>query len=70
MNPWNLTQRQVDVLELACSGLTSKEIGYRLQLSPKTVDTHFDRAMDRMPEARTRWHAVLLWDRANREEAA
>jgi len=35
-----LTEREREVAGLIASGLTSKEIGVRLDLSPKTVDTH------------------------------
>lgn len=35
-----ITGREREVLSLIASGLTCKEIGLRLDLSPKTVDTH------------------------------
>ena len=35
-----LTEREVDVLKLFCNGLTYKEIGKRLYISPRTVETH------------------------------
>ncbi len=39
-NPGGLTRREVDVLRLAARGLTTREIGDRLFISPKTADHH------------------------------
>jgi DNA-binding CsgD family transcriptional regulator len=39
-NPANLTNREVDVLQLLKEGLPNKEIGTRLFISSKTVDHH------------------------------
>ena len=39
-NPAGLTDREVEVLRLAARGLTTKQIGEELFLSPKTVDHH------------------------------
>jgi DNA-binding CsgD family transcriptional regulator len=38
-----LTTREVEVAELACTGLTSAQIGRQLYLSARTVDTHLGR---------------------------
>ncbi|HET8747645.1 MAG TPA: response regulator transcription factor [Ramlibacter sp.] len=46
-----LTERQVEILRLVAHGRSSKEIANVLQLSPKTVDVHRSRIMDRL-EAR------------------
>jgi DNA-binding NarL/FixJ family response regulator len=43
-----LTDRQKDVLSLMASGLSSKEIAFQLKLSPKTVDVHRARIMERL----------------------
>lgn len=43
-----LTQRQVEVLRLIAQGKASKEIAYALGLSPKTVDVHRARIMERL----------------------
>jgi DNA-binding NarL/FixJ family response regulator len=43
-----LTERQMEILALLASGLTSKEIAHRLGLSPKTVDVHRARIMERL----------------------
>ena len=36
-----LTPREIEALELAARGLSNKEIGRRLDRSPRTVETHF-----------------------------
>ncbi|HKB52967.1 MAG TPA: response regulator transcription factor [Ramlibacter sp.] len=43
-----LTQRQVEILKLIAQGRASKEIAFELGLSPKTVDVHRARIMDRL----------------------
>ena len=43
-----LTQRQVEILKLIAQGRASKEIAYQLGLSPKTVDVHRARIMERL----------------------
>jgi DNA-binding NarL/FixJ family response regulator len=43
-----LTDRQKEVLSLMASGLSSKEIAFELELSPKTVDVHRARIMERL----------------------
>jgi len=35
-----LTYREIDILRLFCKGLTYKEIGANLHISPRTVETH------------------------------
>lgn len=35
-----LTEREIDVLQLLCQGLTDKEIGKKLHISPRTVNGH------------------------------
>ena len=44
----NLSVRQREVMELAVAGLSSKEIGIRLNISPKTVENHRAWVMERM----------------------
>ena len=43
-----LTQRQIEILRLIAQGRASKEIAYELGLSPKTVDVHRARIMERL----------------------
>jgi two-component system response regulator FixJ len=44
----SLSARQRQVMELAVSGLSNKEIAYRLDISPKTVENHRAWVMERM----------------------
>ena len=39
-HPGGLTRREVDVLQLAAKGLTTRQIAERLVISPKTADHH------------------------------
>jgi DNA-binding NarL/FixJ family response regulator len=43
-----LTQRQIEILKLIAEGNSAKEIGFKLGLSPKTVDVHRLRIMERL----------------------
>ena len=43
-----LTHRQVEILKFIAQGRASKEIAYELGLSPKTVDVHRARIMERL----------------------
>ena len=43
-----LTERQIEILKLLAKGQTSKEIAWQLKLSPKTVDVHRARIMERL----------------------
>ena len=43
-----LTDRQIQILTMLAQGQTSKEIGFTLDLSPKTVDVHRARIMERL----------------------
>lgn len=58
-----LTPQQEAVLELASLGLTNKQIAHELNLSPRTVEIHTEKAVERL-EARNRVHAVVKWERA------
>ena len=43
-----LTARQREILQLIAEGQSTKEIGYRLQLSTKTVESHRRELMQRL----------------------
>jgi DNA-binding NarL/FixJ family response regulator len=43
-----LTERQIEILKLIAQGRASKEIAFELGLSPKTVDVHRARIMERL----------------------
>lgn len=43
-----LSERETNVLTLTAMGFTSREIGEKLSLSPKTVDTYRERAMAKL----------------------
>jgi DNA-binding NarL/FixJ family response regulator len=43
-----LTDRQIEILSMLAGGLSSKEIGYELGLSSKTIDVHRARIMERL----------------------
>jgi two-component system response regulator FixJ len=43
-----LSERQRQVMELAVAGLSSKEIGIKLNISPRTVENHRAWVMERM----------------------
>jgi predicted ATPase/DNA-binding CsgD family transcriptional regulator len=53
----SLTRRELDVFELMAFGLTSKEIGERLYLGRRTVETHVNRILGKLG-APTRTRAV------------
>ena len=44
----SFTERELEVIEMICNDFTTKEIGARLYLSPRTIDTHRVRIMERM----------------------
>lgn len=50
-NPYDLTFRQLSVLHLVAEGMSDKEIGLRLGISPLTVNTHVSRALRKMGAA-------------------
>lgn len=70
-NPWHLTGREYDILEVMAttghygSAHTARELG----LSPATVKDHLRKAARRM-RVHSRLAAVLMWDRHNRKEMA
>ncbi|WP_335340731.1 helix-turn-helix transcriptional regulator [Paraburkholderia caribensis] len=43
-----LGKREIDVLRLVAAGLTSKEIGKKLKISPRTVSKHRENLMRKL----------------------
>ncbi len=52
-----LTQREVDVLRLVVEGLTARQVGTRLGLSPRTVENHVQNMLRKL---RLRTRAALV----------
>jgi two-component system, NarL family, response regulator DegU len=44
----NLTEREQEILQLICSGISIKEIADKLFISPRTVEGHKARIMEKM----------------------
>jgi two-component system, NarL family, response regulator DegU len=44
----NLTEREIEILKLICTGMTNVEIGEKLHISHRTVDGHRTRLMDKI----------------------
>jgi DNA-binding CsgD family transcriptional regulator len=55
----DLSERQYDCLVRAGEGMSSKEIGRVLGISPSTVDNHIHVAITKL-NAKNRWHAAQL----------
>jgi DNA-binding CsgD family transcriptional regulator len=58
-HPGGLSHREVEVLRLAARGLTTREIGDRLYISPKTADHHIQHVYSKIGVS-TR-AAAALW---------
>jgi DNA-binding NarL/FixJ family response regulator len=57
--PAGLTARELDVLRLLARGLTNKQTGQQLQISPKTVGRHVESIYSKI-DASTRAAAALF----------
>jgi len=64
-----VSPRQQEILKLAASGLTTKQIALQLKLAPRTVGTHFEKLFERNG-VHSRTEAVALWLRRATETAA
>lgn len=62
MNPWNLTARQVQVLEAMARHGTRKLVARELNVGLQTVDTHLAKAYRAMNKP-NKLMAVLAFDR-------
>ena len=54
-----LTVREIEVIQLLTAGATNDEIGARLYLSPRTVQTHIERAREKV-DARNRTELAVI----------
>ncbi len=50
-HPTRLSERELEVLDLAAEGLTNKEIGAKLFLSPHTIARHLANARSKLGAA-------------------
>lgn len=57
--PFGLSRREVDVLRLVFAGLSNKEIARDLGISPRTVETHRSRIMQKL-QAESAPHLVRV----------
>jgi DNA-binding CsgD family transcriptional regulator len=57
--PYGLTAREVEVLKYLLAGLTNKETGRRLGISPRTVEVHRNRVMEKL-SARSALHLARI----------
>jgi DNA-binding CsgD family transcriptional regulator len=67
MNPWNLTEREEQVVAAVAEHRTDKLAARALGISPKTIDHHLRLARARMG-ADDRHVAVSMWDNFKRGE--
>lgn len=54
-----LSAREIEVVQLVATGATNQEIAKRLVISPRTVQSHVDRAMKKTG-ARNRTHLAVI----------
>jgi DNA-binding NarL/FixJ family response regulator len=57
--PIDLTPRELDVIRLVAEGLSNKEIGQQLAISPRTVNFHLDNLFAKLG-VRSRTEAAIL----------
>jgi DNA-binding CsgD family transcriptional regulator len=62
-NPWGLSAREREVLELVADGRTNAEIGERLFISAKTASVHVTHILDKLGVS-SRTEAALLASQA------
>ncbi len=55
-----LTPKESDVITLVAEGFADKEIGQRLKISPRTVQSHLSNIMLKL-QARNRANAVAIF---------
>ncbi len=54
-----LTTREIEVVQLVCAGLSSKQVAARLGIAPRTVETYIEHVRLKM-SATNRSHMVAL----------
>ncbi len=59
--PYRLTRRETEVLEGIANGLTNKEIGLKLGISERTVETHRKRVMEKLGARRVSELMLAVW---------
>jgi len=59
-----LSTREIQVMDLISEGLRNKEIGYKLKISARTVETHLARILIKL-EAINRTNAVYIYHKNN-----
>ena len=59
--PYRLTRREAEVLEGIANGLTNKEIGLKLGISDRTVETHRKRVMEKLGAHRVSELMLAVW---------
>ncbi|MFF9816230.1 response regulator [Streptomyces sp. NPDC014006] len=60
-----LSQREVEVMDLIASGMTNQEIAATCFISQKTVKNHINRIFAKL-NAQSRGEAIAIWNRARR----
>ncbi|HUP70855.1 MAG TPA: tetratricopeptide repeat protein [Acidimicrobiales bacterium] len=63
----SLTRTEREVAALVAEGLTNREVGERLFISPRTVQAHVSRIMSKL-EARSRVEVATMWSAEERAE--
>jgi DNA-binding CsgD family transcriptional regulator len=61
-NPWDLPPQQCNTLDSVIAHFGEKGAAAAMGVSHRTVSEYLRRAREKM-QARTRLHAVLMWDR-------
>jgi DNA-binding NarL/FixJ family response regulator len=58
---WNLTRREVEVLELLCTGASDKDIARNLGVSRSTASKHVENILKKMKVTNRTAAASLSW---------
>lgn len=68
MNPWKLSDRQEQIMDLMVECGCNKLIARRLDIPVRTLENHVARAIARM-DVGNRMQAAIRWDRYRRSNA-